>query len=425
MNGLAFVAPWALAGLALVALPIAIHLMGRTPARPFRFPSLRFVTPSQVLPRRRAQIEDPFLLVLRVLAIVAAAVALAAPAFRGTTAVGAAGTLATVVIVDTSVSVTGSGTERPARVAQLDRVADSALAAAQVGIVLRTTTPARELAGAASWLARHDAQREIVIVSDFQVGALDSVSLAGLPPGTAVRFRRVASRVPTSVVTVQGGAGLEASVVALPGGIEATWTRRGAAARDSGMQILAGESDRALIAALLEASRTSGVGAAAPGNGPIGVVLPSEPTRAVLESSAQPMSAGWQRRVAAALAADQALFATASADRPPFTAAASRDGAMLLIFAPPTADAASALTLVTAVRRAASAAPAGSELAVGSVDDATLARWNASRAASPTSTTTSVLPVVHGPATRWLWIAALVLLAVEWFFRRGARPTTR
>ncbi len=421
MNALALVAPWALAGLALVALPIASHLMGRTPARPFKFPSLRFVTPSQVLPRRRARIEDPLLLVMRVAAIAAAAVALAAPAFRGAPAAGAAGTLATVVLVDTSVSVTSSATERPARVAELNRIADSAVAAAQIGIVLRTTTPARELVGAASWLARHDAQREIVVVSDFQAGTLDSAAIAPLPAGTVLRFRRVAMRPLGSSSSVQGGAALEASVVATAGGAEATWTRRGAVPVDSSLKILAAASDRVFAAALLEASRTAGAGTPLPGVGPIGVVLPSEPTRAAIESSARPVSAGWQRRIVATLATDRSLFAAASADRPPFAAAASSDGTALLIFAPPGIDAASALTLVTAVRRAASASPSGGELAVGSIDDATLARWSASRAASPASVTPSVQPVVHGPATRWLWIVALVLLGLEWVVRRRVR----
>src|SRR6185369_3408230 len=71
--------PWALIGLAGVALPVLIHLLARGHARRHRFPSLRFIDPSQLLPTRRTRVQDPLLLALRCGIVGLTALALAQP----------------------------------------------------------------------------------------------------------------------------------------------------------------------------------------------------------------------------------------------------------------------------------------------------------------------------------------------------------
>ena len=63
---IAWLAPAALLGLALVALPIAIHLLVRQHARMLAFPSLRFLRETQLAAFRRRTIQDAALLACRV-----------------------------------------------------------------------------------------------------------------------------------------------------------------------------------------------------------------------------------------------------------------------------------------------------------------------------------------------------------------------
>src|SRR5262245_4892484 len=74
--------PAALAGIALVLLPIAVHLLVRQPARRLPFPSLRFLHETQLAALRRRTIQDAWLLLCRALIIALAAIAFAGPVFR-------------------------------------------------------------------------------------------------------------------------------------------------------------------------------------------------------------------------------------------------------------------------------------------------------------------------------------------------------
>ncbi len=79
---IAWMAPAALLGLALIALPIAIHLLVRQHARTLAFPSLRFLRETQLAAFRRRRIEDAALLACRAAIIALAAVALAGPVLQ-------------------------------------------------------------------------------------------------------------------------------------------------------------------------------------------------------------------------------------------------------------------------------------------------------------------------------------------------------
>ena len=63
---IAWIAPAALFGVGLIALPIAIHLLVRQHARTLVFPSLRFLRETQLAALRRRTIQDAALLLCRI-----------------------------------------------------------------------------------------------------------------------------------------------------------------------------------------------------------------------------------------------------------------------------------------------------------------------------------------------------------------------
>ncbi|MGQ9592397.1 MAG: BatA domain-containing protein, partial [Planctomycetota bacterium] len=96
-----------LAGLAAVAVPIALHLLYRGRSRRIPFPSVRFLRDVEVRSARRKRIEEWAVLILRAGAIAALALALARPVLRG----GAAGLgeRSRALVIDNSMSMDARG----------------------------------------------------------------------------------------------------------------------------------------------------------------------------------------------------------------------------------------------------------------------------------------------------------------------------
>jgi hypothetical protein len=82
--------PAALGGLVLVGLPLLIHLLSRERPPAQRVPTLRFVDETALAPVQRARVQDPWLLLLRMLLIVLAVLALARPSGQQTLVASAA-----------------------------------------------------------------------------------------------------------------------------------------------------------------------------------------------------------------------------------------------------------------------------------------------------------------------------------------------
>ena len=98
--------PWAWLGLLGVALPVLIHLLGRGHARVHRFPTLRFLGASRLLPTRRTRIHDLPLLLVRIGAVALAVAALAQPlVLTAKRARSLDRGLARAIVVDTSASM--------------------------------------------------------------------------------------------------------------------------------------------------------------------------------------------------------------------------------------------------------------------------------------------------------------------------------
>lgn len=103
-----FLNPWVLAGLAAVSVPVAIHLLNKFRIQRTRWAAMRFVQDSLQRNRRRLQIEDLLLLILRCLVVAALVVAFARPVLQALVPGllgGGDGPAATVVVLDNSASM--------------------------------------------------------------------------------------------------------------------------------------------------------------------------------------------------------------------------------------------------------------------------------------------------------------------------------
>ncbi|MEO6222031.1 MAG: BatA domain-containing protein, partial [Vicinamibacterales bacterium] len=188
-----WLAPWALVGLVAVAAPVLVHWLARHQATRMRFPTIQFLVRSSPVSVRRYRLRDLPLLAVRVGIIAAAVIALAQPVWvrRGAPAARPA----RAIVLDTSASM-----ERPladgrvgGEVARQTAAAESAGAATPTApgppnVTVRTDRISEGVAQAAAWLRTQRAPRELVVISDFQVGTLVESDLDTVLEDAAVRL---------------------------------------------------------------------------------------------------------------------------------------------------------------------------------------------------------------------------------------------
>ncbi|QDT75972.1 BatA domain-containing protein [Lacipirellula limnantheis] len=98
-----FLTPLLLGGIALIAIPVVLHLVMRQQPRELTFPALRFVKQRRDSNRRKMKLRHWLLLALRCLLIAGLAIALARPTFKGTGLHGKDGApLAVNLVIDNS-----------------------------------------------------------------------------------------------------------------------------------------------------------------------------------------------------------------------------------------------------------------------------------------------------------------------------------
>jgi hypothetical protein len=104
---MSFLAPFYIAGLAAIALPLIFHLIRRTPRGQTPFSSLMFLTPSPPRITRRSRLDQLLLLLLRALALTLLALAFARPFFREAAQLGLDSQVSRriAILVDTSASM--------------------------------------------------------------------------------------------------------------------------------------------------------------------------------------------------------------------------------------------------------------------------------------------------------------------------------
>ena len=170
-----WLAPAALLGLALIALPIAIHLLVRRPIRRVDYPSLRFLRQSQLAAFRWRTIQDALLLVCRVAIVGAAVLALAGPVIQtAARSAGHAGRVASAVILAPGAA--------PAAAADVAAGAFASKTFARDDV-------ADAIADATRWLGEQPpATREIVFVGAFRRGQLSMTHVRSVPAAAGIRF---------------------------------------------------------------------------------------------------------------------------------------------------------------------------------------------------------------------------------------------
>jgi len=429
--------PWAWLGLSAIALPILIHLLGRDRAPRHSFPTLRFIELAELPPTRRTRIHDLLLLATRVAILAVAVAALAQPVVLLASRRRAIDDrLARTIIVDTSASMSRPTPSGGRAVDSARSVAKRLANDATTSMIIETASPRSALDGAIGWLATHRSRRELAVVSDFQIGTLDSASVSAVP--AAMGFRAVA--IPTTASTGPleresiARVGIAARVDLVNDATNVIWSL--GRARDEPRIDIDGV-DAAVGEALSSASKV------------VGVVAPIDTTTrvTVVFANASDRNA-WTRRATAvrssrlvdivARARGNSLLGSFGAGTIELArgtpdslallrgAIAAEDttsaGHRLLVFSNDTVGDARSAALIGALRRALSVAPAGAELDPSTVAPAAIASWQREPSAEPTREN---VDQASGPSdARWLWIAVLALLALEGWLRREHRLTT-
>ena len=413
--------PWAWLGLAAVALPVLIHLLGRGHARVQPFPSLRFLERSKLLPTRRTRIHDWLLLLVRAGILAAAVAALAQPWFASDERARAVGsTLVRAILVDTSASMRrASGNESAVAVARRD--AQRLAAEARASLVVESNDVTRELGGAANWLSTQPGTRELVIVSDFQRGALHSADLATVAADIGMKLARVVVSPATTPITTTSRAAI-ATTTWTNDRADVTWAPSNVAGDD--VELLTSDADRLSARAAATAAATLGAPLPFDSAQRVAIVFPSNertlaakridaPWMTALAASvrADSLLASAALRVVAAVADTAGIVVARNAARRPVIVAAQSD-ARLVFFTTADPGSLASAALIAAIDRARSAAPSFAELEPATMDDDALAALQ--RAPSDDARSTGA----GDSDGRWFWLVALALLGVETWMRR-------
>jgi hypothetical protein len=435
--------PWAWLGLATIALPVIVHLLSRGHARVHRFPTLRFIDASRLLPTRRTRLNDLPLLVVRAGVLVAAVAALAQPLLVTTTRSSAANaSLARVIILDTSGNVT------PARRAALDSVGRAAQLARDVSssIVLTTDDLAAALPAAVGWLQTRPMRGEIAVISRFPTGSLDSIDIERIPARLGVTLVRVTTPSIGSFETRTHSAVGEtvARVTPTADRTDVEWSAPAAERAPVEPLIFAGASERQRVSAARAAAATIPAGRRGPSTDAVVVVEPGYEGRDTLVRNAIEPRAPWMMDIVGRLASDSLLTGTArdaaivaSIDSARLIVVARNDSGRAVVVAGEgqvegrrrltlysLADAGSltSAALLAAIAHATSIDTPWAGFEPSLISDDVLARWQRSPTAQPTPRRDSATGSTEGDSdVRWLWTLALGLLGIEGWMRRERR----
>jgi hypothetical protein len=423
---IAWLEPAALIGLLALAGPLLIHLLRRQRAQRVRFPSLRFVRPTRTAAVRLRVPSDGWLLALRLAIVAAAAIALAQPLVMSSDRQQAWNArLARAVVIDTSASMAPlRGQAAAAAEAEEQAVFRSArVEAAEMAAGLRRAVSALE--------SLPPARQEIVLISDFQRGAVSPSAFAEVPVQIGLRFVAVGQSRDSDGFdggTLLSAPGVPARTQAIRIGDEGTnLTLNPSPDALAGVRLIATARDTGAADALLRAVARNGAPAPSTAE-PLVVVFPG----AVPPATATAIGRVWMIRTILRMAGDRDLARAAEEaeavaidsipgattiirDRSgaPLVTAAAADGALLLgVAAPPSAFVAAAI--VRSALEARDAWGGWGERELARVPAATLSSWSR----SPGEVRHTGSPQAAPGDARWLWLAALVLLFLEGIVRR-------
>ena len=420
--------PLALAGLLASAGPVIVHLLRRERAPRIPFPSLRFVREARTAAVRVRLPSDIWLLVLRVAIIAGAAVALAQPLFvTPSRRESWDARVSRAVVVDVSPSMAAAGASAAEAAAAERR--DAAFAVRIDAARLRDgLDQAVEALGSAP-----PSRREIVVVSDFQVGSLAGADVAAVPDDIGIRLVTVgtlppAARFTSGEMLAAPGVGARRQQVHVTA--EGTLVREVPAERAlEGVRLLnAGPAADALLRAVALAGApavssaqplTVAFTASAPGAPPSieSPAVPAPPavlrTLLALRNDAELAAAAREHRRVGTVAGDPWIVIARDADGAPVVVGGGRDSGVVLQVAGSAADYLAAATLRGALA-ASNGAPGWDEHEVERIPQVQRAAWTRRPEPPNPATWHRAAP---GDARR-VWAGVLVLLVVEAVMRR-------
>jgi aerotolerance regulator-like protein len=400
--------PAAFIGLLALSVPIFVHLFGRRIAKRQRFPSLRLLLDSRATPVTRSRPSDLLLLVIRCGVILTAVLALAQPRWSSPERRRDASVPTRLILVDTSASMrrlTRSGSvPRDLAMLAARRLVDSA----RDGMVVETANPEENVAGGASWLSRRSGLRELVIVSDFQLGALADGHLAAVPEGIGVKLHRVESGLRDLDSAGSVIAHVDGAMTLASWRIDSADSRRLVTIQTAG-------ADTVEAAAMMAAVGDVVRGRAEAGRN-VAIEFPGSPFAPASSRLLQP----WQgdlfltlRRNSRLTRAVNSSGRAPACEPPGATISATPSGVVLHSCLEGGSVAATAL--LGAAAAALIDRPAFDEQEPTTVSDETLRSWE--------RPATDLAPGGKGetsPDGRWLWLLAMALLVLEQVMRRGA-----
>ncbi len=222
---LSFLSPLFLAGAALIAVPIVLHLLKREPEARVKFAAVRLLKQAPVEHTEKRHLRELLLLALRITALLLLALAFARPFFATGAALGSSGL--TIVALDRSYSVSA-----PGRFERAKQLAKDAIAGAPAGDLVGVVTFADEAEiaakpsadrvlaaaaidqavpgfGATRYRAALSAAAQnfngrkgtIVVVTDLQENGWDAGDRASVPEGTTIAVADVGAMPPNLAVT--------------------------------------------------------------------------------------------------------------------------------------------------------------------------------------------------------------------------------
>jgi Aerotolerance regulator N-terminal len=399
--------PAAFATMVALAGPIAIHLLQRQRARRVAFPTARFIRPSVTGAVRLRLPADMLLLALRLAIVGAAVCAVARPVLvtRGRMRAWDA-RIARAIVVDVSESLAAAA---PSAAEEANLETRSATAAVRID----SADLADGISRAAAALATAPpARREIVVVSDFQRGALTERAIRAVPESVGLRLVRVGSAAARRQVTGPTLFAADGRPQRVEIAVDADRTGVAlvpAPPTDGGLQV-SGASDQD-GARLMKVVASSGTPASSSGQ-PVVVTFGEGP------SSGPPnLGSRWMLETVLRLRRDPEL-SDLGADGAVIRARGAGSALQLNVDAAPDSYLSAAVVRGVLAARYGDVANRLAEHEVGTIPDDQLRVW--SREAE------GVSPAAWRHANendaRWFWGIALALLGIETFVRaRGPR----
>ena len=402
--------PWALLGLGAIAVPILIHLLGRDKAPRHAFPSLRFIEIAELPPTRRTRLHDLLLLATRVAIIAVAAAALAQPLLLfASRRARIDSRLARTIVVDTSASMRretiGGGPAIDSARQQAKRLASDA----QTSVIVETSSLRSAIDGAVAWLESQPSRRELVLVSDFQTGAIDSATVAEVPSPIGVRAVPIAVRTDRALLerhALVRSASVVARIDVASNPTSVSWTL-GAAGVPPSVRVDA--EDRRSAEVISAAASTVAVPSPVDTTAGVTVVFAGAADRDALH----------KRSIRVTSSRLLALISRIGFDSLAVAEDTTTGSHRLLVFSNDSAATLRSARLLGEIRRALSVAPEVSELDPSTTAATAIASWQRAPSTTPTRET---VDSATGPSDgRWLWVLVLVLIVGETWLRRERR----